>query len=137
MRHLNQLEKLYVKGNQAGRLGLSWTNFYRQFQRQATQSYASAWGGADVALVSQCPQATASTLVRLRTELGVVEAETVGRRGVAARPPPRQQPTRRLARPSRPAQVTTCVGAGRLQAGSRRNGGRHSDLSGTNLTAGL
>ena len=64
--------------------------FLQAVAERVTQSNAGAWGGADVALVSRRPQATASTLVRLGTELGVVEAETVGRRGVAAWPPPRR-----------------------------------------------
>ena len=87
MRLPNRQGKLYMKVNQAGRSGPNLANFYRQWQRRVTQSNAGAWGGADVALVSRRPQATASTLVRLGTELGVVEAETVGRRGVVARPP--------------------------------------------------
>ena len=87
-------------------------NFSRQWQRQATQSYAGAWGGANVALVSQRPQATTSTLVGFGAPLHMEEAETAGHWGVTAQPPLPRSPTRRLTRLSRPALVTTRIGAG-------------------------
>ena len=130
MRLLNRQEKLYVKGNQAERSGLSLADFYRRWQRQVTQSNTGAWGGV-VALVSWLPQATASTLVRLGAKLGFVEAETIVRRGVAARPPLCRRPTRHLARPSRPALVTTRVGVG------PRQGGRDAMAAATVTSAAL
>ena len=65
--------------------------------------------GANVALVSRCPQATASTLVGFCTPLCVVEAETPGHWSVTAQPPIPRSPACHLARLSGPAMVTEMI----------------------------